>query len=188
MIILLTGTPGTGKSTVSNLLSDKSDEIRVIRLNDLAKADEDVCVGFDEKRESKVIDIKKLSKKVRELIKSIKEIEVIKGNTLIEGHLSHHLPFGDITIVLRADPKVLEKRLDKKGFSKEKINENLEAEALDVCLVESIENHEKVYEIDTTDKSPRVVKEKILKIIDGKGDECEHLPGKIEWCEDFFQI
>ncbi len=182
MIILLTGTPGTGKSTVTGLLSD---EIQTIHLNDLIEAEADrgagICVGFDERRKSKIIDIKKLSKKVRDVTR------VIKGDALlIEGHLSHHLPFGDITIVLRTHPGVLETRLDEKGFSKEKIRENLEAEALDVCLVESLENHEKVYEIDTTGRSPLEVKEAILKIISGKGDE--YLPGKIDWCEDFFQI
>jgi len=44
-------------------------------------------------------------------------------------------------------------RLEARGYSEEKIRENIEAEALDVILVEAFEWCEKVFEINTTEKS-----------------------------------
>ncbi|MFQ5975853.1 MAG: adenylate kinase family protein [Candidatus Hydrothermarchaeales archaeon] len=170
MIILLTGTPGTGKSLVAEILS-KRINAQLIPIN----AIKGIYSGVDEKRETKIIDMKKLTGKIEDMM---------EGNAVIEGHLSHLLPFGDIVIVLRTDPKELRKRLEEKGFEKEKTQENLEAEALDVCLIEAFEKHKTVYEIDTTEKSGEETASDIMAILEGKTDE--YRPGKIDWSEQFF--
>jgi adenylate kinase len=170
MILLLTGTPGTGKSTVAKLFAEKYNFKR-ISINEVATSE--VCVGVE--GGTKIVDIEKLSEKIRGLTEE---------DTIIEGHLSHYLPVGDITIVLRTKPDILEKRLLEKGFGEEKIRENLEAEALDVCLIESLERKGNVYEIDTTDKSPEEVVSAIKDILDGNKDK--FLPGRIDWAEEFF--
>jgi adenylate kinase len=172
MIVLITGTPGTGKSTVSKLLSERM-KFKRININEVATSD--VCVGVE--KGSRVVDIEKLAEKVREMI---------KGDIIIDGHLSHLLPFGDIVVVLRTRPKILRRRLLNKGFEEEKIRENLEAEALDACLIESLENHENVFEIDTSDKAAPEVVEDILGII--KGDTESFKPGDIDWSEEFFDV
>ncbi len=180
MIVLITGTPGTGKSSVAKLLAKR---INVDVISIARTLDESVCAGYDTKRKSKIVDIKKLARKIKDIIrasrKRAKDIDII-----IEGHLSHLLPFGDVVIVLRAHPKVLERRLKKKKYAKAKIAENLEAEALDVCLIESLERHKKVYEIDTTNKKPHEVASAIVGILEGKGEA--YAPGKIDWSEEFF--
>ena len=71
---------------------------------------------------------------------------------ILEGHFSHH--FADWSIVLRLLPSELEARLEARGYSAEKIRENLEAEALDVILVEAVEICSRVDEIDTTGRAP----------------------------------
>ena len=71
--------------------------------------------------------------------------------TIVDSHLSHHI--ADIVIVLRTDPAVLKGRLEKRNYSEEKIKENLEAEALDIILAESVEWCDRVFEINTTDES-----------------------------------
>jgi adenylate kinase len=55
-------------------------------------------------------------------------------------------------IILRCRPDILKSRLLKRGYSKEKIRENVEAEALDVILVETLDIHPpgNILEIDTT--------------------------------------
>lgn len=170
MIILITGTPGTGKTAVAKILSKKIDA-KLIQIG----AIEGIYIGVDEERGSKIVDMEKLSNKIGDMI---------VGDMVIEGHLSHLLPFGDIVIVLRSDPMELKKRLESKGFDEEKVQENLEAEALDVCLIESLERHENVYEIDTTKRKTGEVVDTIIDIVGGKTDEFE--PGKIDWSEDFF--
>jgi adenylate kinase len=78
---------------------------------------------------------------------------------VVEGHLSHFLS-ADVCVVLRCRPDVLGERLSGRGYSDEKVSENLRAEALDVVLQQSIESQETVVEIDTTDKSvPEVADE-----------------------------
>ena len=45
----------------------------------------------------------------------------------------------DKIVVLRLRPDTLATRLSARGYSKEKIRENRDAEALDVCLIETVE-------------------------------------------------
>ncbi|MFQ5800524.1 MAG: adenylate kinase family protein [Candidatus Hydrothermarchaeales archaeon] len=167
-VILLTGTPGTGKSTVAKVLSS-STGFKLISINDVVEED---YLYLEE--DSRVVDLNKLPKKVRRMI---------RGDCIIEGHLAHLLGIGGMVIVLRTHPKELKKRLEKKGFSKKKLEENLEAEALDVCLIESVERYETVYEIDTTGKEAEYVAGCITRILSGDGEEFS--PGKISWLEEY---
>ena len=68
-------------------------------------------------------------------------------------------------IVLRCDPVVLQRRLERKRWSKSKISENLQAEILDICLWDAVQNYglEKIVEIDTTEKTPSHVLQLIMK-------------------------
>lgn len=169
MIIIITGTPGTGKTTTANFLSKKLN-CNCIHISDIA---DEACIRTE--GDSKIIDIKKLSKKIKKMI---------QGSAIVEGHLSHLLGIGDIGIVLRTHPKILKQRLLKHGFKGEKLRENLEAEALDVCLIESLERHKSVYEIDASEKTPSGVAEDILRILKGETDE--YKTGKIDWSEEYF--
>ena len=62
---------------------------------------------------------------------------VITEDSILEGHFSHEFDNIDKIIVLRCDPKVLVKRLSERGYSKEKVRENLEAEAIGTIYSES---------------------------------------------------
>ena len=66
----------------------------------------------------------------------------------------------------------------------EKVKENLEAEALDVCLVEAVERFQDVYEVDTTELTPG----ESATIVEGilKGDNKKYLPGRIDYSEEYF--
>jgi adenylate kinase len=43
--------------------------------------------------------------------------------------------------VLRCDPRILEKRLRNRGWNEKKIQENVLAEVLDICLSEAIDEY-----------------------------------------------
>ena len=172
MILIITGTPGTGKSTVAKLLSERHG-FKLIDLNSFAA---EAAAGYDAERGSVEVDVEKLFEVVKPLA---------VGDVVIEGHLAHLLPFRDaVVVVLRCSPEVLRERLRRKGFAERKIRENLEAEALDVCLIESLELHENVYEVDTTELKPEEVLACIERILAGRGEEFK--PGKIDWSEEFF--
>ena len=167
MKVALTGTPGTGKSTVAGMVDAG---FSVVHVNDLIK--EKYNVGLDEERNSWIADLPGLSRYVKKL----------KGDIILEGHLSHLLPV-DMVIVLRASPGKLRARLEERGWSEAKIKENVEAEALDVILSEAVEAHKKVYEIDTTNMTPMQVREAIREIIRGTD---RYQVGSVDFSEEAF--
>lgn len=184
MIIALTGTPGTGKTTVSEFMKEHSmyrDRYRIIDLHKLI-LDEKMYSGRDEIRDTYIADMERLKSRIPEIIRQTPQ----GMDTIMEGHISHYLP-ADVIIVLRASPVALRKRLGKRReYSYEKVKENSDAEALDVILVESVETSDRVFEINTTDMNLISVVKSVIEIIEsvkkGKIPE-EYLPGKISWID-----
>ena len=184
MIIALTGTPGTGKTTVCGFIAEHSQyrkQYRIINLNELV-IDGKLYTEKDEERNSYNADMEKLEERVKRIIS-----QAPRGMDIImEGHLSHHLP-ADAIVVLRTHPVALRKRLGKrKEYSFEKIKENANAEALDVILVESDERSSNVFEINTTDATPLAVVKSVISIIESlkKGDvPQDYRPGKHDWID-----
>ncbi|MBW2996304.1 adenylate kinase family protein [Candidatus Woesearchaeota archaeon] len=142
MIIIISGTPGTGKTTLAKKLAKtlKYKHIDVKYLITKNKLQE----SYDKKRKCYVVDTKKLNKILIEKIKQDK-------NLIIDSHLSHYLPkkHVDLAIITKTNLKVLEKRLKKRGYNKQKIRENLDCEIFDICLNEAKEKHSPIV-IDTT--------------------------------------
>lgn len=179
MLIGLTGTPGTGKTSVSKFLERKR-HWKIIHLNEMIK-EEHLYTEIDVERDAVIADMELVRKRLEEIIGG-KENEVI----VLESHLAHYI--ADIVIVLRVCPPELERRLKARGYSEEKIRENIEAEALDVILVEAFEWCEKVFEINTTGKSIEETGQDIEKIVDhilsGNEEELsEYKPGSIDWID-----
>ncbi|AKB75499.1 AMP/CMP kinase AK6 [Methanosarcina lacustris Z-7289] len=183
MLIGLTGTPGTGKTSVSKLL-EKRRQWKVIYLNDLIK-EEHLYTEVDEKRDSVVADMELIRSRLLELTDEM-ERESASKVVILESHLAHYI--ADIIIVLRAYPPELIKRLEKRGYSEEKVNENAEAESIDLILAEAFEWCEKVFEVNTTDRTAEETAGDVEKIIDhllsGKEDELhEYSPGSLDWID-----
>lgn len=168
-LVCISGTPGTGKTAVARILSVMLG-YKLIDVNGFA-GEHGLIIGTDARRKSKIVDIKKLKKETARL----------KGNIIIEGHLSHFAKC-DICVVLRTNPEELKGRLKKKGWSGEKIAENVEAEILDVCLKEAVDEHgiKKVFEVDTSGKKPENVALEIKGLLEGK-KRGNHKPGKVDW-------
>lgn len=163
MILFITGTPGTGKTTVSQILKEEL-SFALVDINGLVE-DEKLYTGIDEEKEYKIVDIPALCSKLNDIIINLDDRE----DLLVEGHLSHFCDGADRVIVLRAHPDILENRLQDKGFKTAKIAENVEAEALDVCAFEAFWKYgDQASEVDTTGKDPQEVADIIRMIIDGE--------------------
>ena len=86
---------------------------------------------------------------------------------VVEGVIAHFLDPKqiDFCIVLRASPKAIRRRLKRRKWESRKIEENVEAEMLDVCLIESLEMGHKVIEVDTTGKRAGEVVKEIIELL-----------------------
>lgn len=145
---IITGTPGTGKTTLAKALSKKLN-YKYIDVNKIVNK-YNISEGYDKKRKTKIVDIKKLNKYLLIEINKAKSNE--SNGIIIDSHLSHYLPkkYVDLCIVAKCNLKTLKKRLKKKKYSKEKIRENLDAEIFDICLQEAKQRKHKVEIVDTT--------------------------------------
>jgi len=169
MRLAVSGTPGTGKSSAAKILARKLG-YGFTEANDIAER-AGAVKSYDRKRKSWIVDVKKLGSASKNL----------KGNWIIAGHLSHFCSV-DRVLILRTRPDVLRARLAKKGWSKRKIEENVEAEIIDAISQEAVKRHgrKKVLEFDTTGKRPQEVAKEIIKVLKGKS-LADHRPGKIDW-------
>lgn len=159
--IFITGTPCTGKTTVSEKLSSKLG-CRLIKINDLA-LDNNFVLGVDDEKGYKVIDIPKLNEKVAEIISASDEL------LIFEGHLAHLCDGADSVIVLRVRPEILRSRLEGRDYSESKIRENLEAEAMGVCTAEAYDIYgENISEIDVSDMTVDEIVDDLLAVISAK--------------------
>ena len=93
--ILITGTPGTGKTTLASELSQKSG-LSFINIGDLAKAEE-LYDGWDEKYDCHILDEDRI---VDEL-----ENKMCEGGNIVDYHGCDFFPerWFDIVFVLRTE-------------------------------------------------------------------------------------
>ncbi len=161
-IIVISGTPGTGKTTISKRLAKILNGIH-IDLSELAIR-EKLYISYDNQRNSYVIDEEAVVNRIKELAKKYNDKVLI-----IDSHYGEIIPpeLVDKIIVLRIDPLVLENRLREKGWSWNKVKENVAAEILGVCTANAIKEHgvDKVYEVDVTNKDVDDIIREIIKII-----------------------
>ena len=146
-VIIVTGTPGTGKTALSKKLAKKL-AFRYLDVGSIIKKC-NFSEDYDEKRKTHIVDAKKLN---RELVREIMNCKKTEKGVIIDSHLSHYLPkkYVDLCIVTKCNLRVLEKRLRKKKYFKAKIRENMDVEIFDICLNEAKDNKHKIFIVDTT--------------------------------------
>lgn len=162
MKIGVTGTPGTGKSTVSGKLNGKIVDIRdFLEENSLGEVNQNGEIEVD----------------IDELRENIPE-EPEGTNLVLEGHMAHFLDL-DYCIILRCRPDILRERLERRDYSEEKIDENIESEKMDLILSQAYQSQDKIFEVDTTDKCIEEVAEEVSNALENK----EERYGVVDWSE-----
>ncbi len=146
--LALTGTPGTGKSTIAQILGARHPSREV---GDLARERHRARRG----RRGVVVDLARLRASLARRPEP--------GVDLLVGHLAHLLPVRG-AIVLRCDPRELAGRLGGRPGRLER-DENLLSEALDLVATEARAHHLPVVEIDTTGRPPSAVARRVDRAI-----------------------
>jgi len=186
-ILIVSGTPGTGKTTISKNISNYI-KAKVISLNELAIS-ENLIVKYDAKRETSVINNKKLISFLIELIEDYKKEDL--EFLIIESHFSDIVPeqYINFVIILRCDPDELYNRLKRRGYKREKIRENVQSEILGNCVNYFINKplNIPILEIDTTNISIESITKTIVDILRKKIDIDDFYAGKVDWLEKLFQ-
>ncbi len=160
-VLAITGTPGTGKSTLARFLAKKLGFFRL----DLHSHYQEISTGYDKKNKCYEVDGKKFTALVRRIIK---EKEGKFSGIIIDTHISHKLPkqMIDLCIVLTcSDLKELERRLKKRKYSKQKIWDNLDAELFQTCLMEAKGGRHKVKVFDTSKSSIPTILTKLTQLL-----------------------
>lgn len=173
MLVALTGTPGTGKSSVARELRRLGE--RVIDLNALARESRSL-LRRDRERGAREVNLTRLNGLLRRE----------GGRVFVEGHLSHLLGV-DAAVVLRCSPPVLRRRLRGRRYPEAKVRENSLAEALDVITVEAVGRlgEGRVAELDTTRRSAASTARVILRLVRGEFRAAGRFrPGHVDFSGD----
>ena len=153
--LALSGTPGTGKSTIAGLLS--SHGMSVSKIEDLAQQ-AGALEEVDATDGAHPVDMDILLQFIDENWRK-KPSE----SKIIDGHLSHNLPVNAV-VVLRCEPEIIRQRLNERGYPKPKVEANVEWELLGGAWNEK-ENDAPWFELDTSKDGPEVIVANILSWI-----------------------
>ena len=157
-VIIITGTPGVGKSTFALFLSKKLYWRRL----DLHSYYNQLSTGYNRKKQCYDLDPKRVEKLV------IKTRDEDTTPLVVDSHIAHHLsPKNvDLCIVLTcSDLQKLKQRLLRRQYSKQKIRENLDAEIFQICLIEAQENKHKILVFDNIHRKDFLKISKKLSIL-----------------------
>ena len=175
-VILVTGTPCVGKTSVARLLASKLNAFYV-NLTELA-LHENLISSKDKERGSIIVDENRMRHKIRQIVENCDKSEVI-----VDGHYAVSVVPKELTthvFVLRRDPVELQKFMEQCGFSGRKLWENLASEILDICLCDALNVYEngKVCELDISSKSVEKIVDKVLDVLNGSEECCV---GVVDW-------
>lgn len=127
--ILISGTPGVGKSSLASVLAQKTG---LVWLNVGQFAKDNNCLGdWDPEYECHEMD----EDKVLDLLEQKQKA----GGLIVEHHVTDLFPerWFDIIFVLRTNNTNLYDRLNARGYNKKKLEENLQCEIFQTILDEA---------------------------------------------------
>ncbi len=196
MLVSICGTPGVGKTTAASMLAGQGWDI--IQEKDLI-SDLSLFEEIDTENDEMIVDPDILRDGFRCWA------EKLNSDAILEGHLSYLAP-ADLVLLMRLDPREIKERLLKRDYHEDKINDNVEAEALGYILIRCCEGEEKalgekewkeigkgqalIVERDVTGMSPEIISRWFLEMIGAFRDKklkmiSLYRPGKVDWLEAY---
>jgi adenylate kinase len=148
-VISITGIPGSGKSSVCNILKKLGFDCKNVLDMEGAK----ICLEGEE------MDIDCLKERLN---------RDIYNGTIIEGHYSHLLGCSEI-FILERDEEIVREVMRTRGYSEEKINENIDALRSDIIYQESLDllPASRIHRIQVEEGNPEITAKIIVDLIKG---------------------
>ncbi|GAU21619.1 hypothetical protein TSUD_251020 [Trifolium subterraneum] len=127
--ILVTGTPGTGKTTMSTRLAEAT-QLKHINIGDLVR-EKNLHDGWDDELASYVLN--------EDLVCDELEDVMEEGGNIVDHHGCDFFPerWFDCVVVLQTDNTILYDRLINRGYRDSKLSNNVECEIFQVLLDEA---------------------------------------------------
>lgn len=131
--ILVTGTPGTGKTTTSTALAEAT-QLNHINIGDLVK-EKNLHDGWDDELDSYILN--------EDLVCDELEDVMDEGGNIVDYHGCDFFPerWFDCVVVLQTDNTILYDRLSRRGYKESKLSNNVECEIFQVLLEEAKESY-----------------------------------------------
>jgi len=168
MSIVITGNPGVGKHTITQLIADKM-KLSIIDINEIAKDSE----LFEKNGDTNDVDV--------EILEKILESKISENNIIV-GHLAPYVlrkKQVKIMIVLRRSPYDLIPVYEDRKYDDDKIRDNVGSEILGIITNDAMDKfQEKTFQINVSGKTVVEIFEKIMSVImNKKGNEA------VDWLE-----
>lgn len=168
MSIVITGNPGVGKHTITQLIADKM-KLSIIDINEIAKDSE----LFEKNGDTNDVDV--------EVLEKILESKISENNIIV-GHLAPYVlrkKQVKIMIVLRRSPYDLIPVYEDRKYDDDKIRDNVGSEILGIITNDAMDKfQEKTFQINVSGKTVVEVFGKIMSVImNKKGNEV------VDWLE-----
>ncbi len=156
--VYITGVPTTGKTTIAKKLCDIL-SLHYLEINSIVLK-KGLYYGYDINRDSVIIDEELLLKELNLTLDNIKRICLVGPMIPLENIFN-------LIIVLRCGIDVLRERLSARNYSKAKIEENVEAEIMNIIYYDSINffKEETVVEVFTDQHSIEEACNEIISLI-----------------------
>lgn len=132
--ILLTGTPGVGKTTLGKELAQRTG-LKYVNIGELAEEGQ-LYDGFDEEYNCPILNEDKVVDELEE--------EMAEGGVIVDYHGCDLFPerWFHIVFVLRTDNTQLYTRLENRGYSGKKLQDNVQCEIFQTILEEALEAYQ----------------------------------------------
>ena len=154
MRLLVTGTPGVGKTSVSKELGKR---LKCSVVNEMEFVVQNGIGTWNNAENELEVPVKKLENGLNSYLKKHNKV-ILEGHLLCETKLKV-----DFAVLIRLDPELLEMRLENKRYKPEKIMDNVFCEGIDYCKKHLVRKYptKKIIEV----RSGKNIKETALIII-----------------------
>uniref|UniRef100_A0A0N4ZXE7 Adenylate kinase isoenzyme 6 homolog n=1 Tax=Parastrongyloides trichosuri TaxID=131310 RepID=A0A0N4ZXE7_PARTI len=156
--ILVTGTPGVGKTSFSQKLGEDLG-FEVMNIGELVKENQ-LYSSYDNDYKSYILDEDQVLDFIEDRMNSK------DGGVIVDHHGCDFFPqrYFNIIIVLRCNNTILYERLEKRNYHEKKIRENIECEIFGTILEEAKDSYEEHRIFEFVNETEEDQKENLQKV------------------------